>query len=75
VARKRWDELSPRARRLFIAGGSVEGALKVAALNDLRKRSPAEIRGSKPWWAVALVLVNSVGAVPIAYFIWGRRVP
>ncbi|HSP38012.1 MAG TPA: hypothetical protein VLR26_09680 [Frankiaceae bacterium] len=73
MARKRWDELSPRTRRFVVVGGTFETALKVAALTDLVRRSPAEVRGSKPWWAAAIVLVNSVGAVPIAYFIWGRR--
>jgi hypothetical protein len=24
-------------------------------------------------WAAAIVLVNSVGAVPIAYFVYGRQ--
>ncbi len=75
MARKKWNDLTPRARRLIIVGGSVEGALKIVALNDLRRRPAAELRGSKPLWAIALVLMNSVGAVPIAYLIWGRRPP
>jgi hypothetical protein len=73
VPRKRWNELSPRARRSIIIGGAFEAALKVAALTDLARRSPSQIRGSKPWWAAGIVLVNSVGAVPIAYLTWGRR--
>lgn len=73
MARKKWNELSPRTRRLVVAGAVFEGALKVAALVDLSRRPAAEIRGSKPAWAVAIVLVNSLGAVPIAYFARGRR--
>jgi len=73
VAKKKWNELSPRARRFIIIGGSFEGVLKVAALIDLVRRPAAQIRGSKARWAAALVLINSVGAVPIAYFLRGRR--
>lgn len=75
MARRKWDELSPRARRLIIVGAAFEGALKVAALVDLVRRPAAEVRGSKAGWAVAIALVNSVGAVPIVYFTYGRRGP
>jgi hypothetical protein len=77
VAKKRWsdrwNELSPRAKRFVIIGGTFEGALKIAALGDLWKRPAAQIRGSKGRWAAAIVLINSMGAVPIAYFIRGRK--
>lgn len=73
MARKKWNELSPRTRRLVVAGAVVEGALKVAALVDLARRPADQVRGSKPAWAVAIVLVNSLGAVPIAYFARGRH--
>ncbi len=32
MARRKWNELSARTRRLVVAGAVVEGALKVAAL-------------------------------------------
>jgi hypothetical protein len=70
---KKWNELSPRTRRLILIGGTFEGVLKIAALLDLKRRPAAEIRGSKSRWATAIVLINSVGAVPIAYFLRGRR--
>jgi hypothetical protein len=73
VATKRWQDLSPRTRRFVVVAGAIEGSLKIAALIDLARRPASEIRGSKPRWAAALVLVNSVGAVPIAYFARGRR--
>jgi hypothetical protein len=73
VANKQWSNLSPRIRRLILIGGAFEGVLKVAALVDLVHRPRAEVRGSKPLWAAAIVLVNSVGAVPIAYFAYGRQ--
>jgi hypothetical protein len=70
---RRWTELSERTRRLIILGAAFEGVLKIAALIDIKRRPVSEIRGSKAKWAMAVVLVNSVGAVPIAYFVSGRR--
>ncbi len=71
--RKKWHDLSPQTRRLIIAGATVEGTLKAAALIDLARRPAAQVRGPKPLWAAAITLVNSVGAVPLAYFLRGRR--
>ena len=71
--KKRWSELSPGTRRFILVGGTVDGLLKMAALRDLRRRPAGEVRGRKGVWAVALVLVNSVGALPVAYFRYGRR--
>ncbi|MEO7058298.1 MAG: hypothetical protein ABI083_01120 [Lapillicoccus sp.] len=73
MATTRWTELSQRNRRLIVAAGVVEGVLKGAALIDLHRRPAAEVRGSRVLWALALTLVNSVGAVPVAYFVHGRR--
>ena len=75
VAKKSWSELSPRTRRLILIGAVFEGALKTAALIDLRRRPAADIRGSKGRWAAAIVLINTVGGVPIIYFRYGRRRP
>jgi len=75
VATKAWSDLSPRIRRLILIGGALDGFLKVAALVDLVRRPSEELRGSKPLWAAAIVLINSAGAVPIAYFVHGRRRP
>ena len=73
MANKKWNELSSRTRRLIIAGSAFEGVLKVAALFDLARRPASEVRGSKVRWALAVTLINSVGAVPVAYFAYGRR--
>ena len=73
MAKKRWRELDPRTRRVIVVVGAVEGALKVAALIDLKRRPAEQVRGSKKAWATAIVLVNSAGAVPVAYFLKGRR--
>ena len=66
----RWNELRPAQRRAVVVGGAVQIALQVAALWDLRRRSAAELRGSRRWWA-AVTFLNFVG--PIAYFTVGRR--
>lgn len=72
--KRRWRDLSPRARRLIVAGASFEGVLKIAALADLVRRPADEVRGSRAAWAAAIVLVNSLGLAPIAYLAKGRRV-
>jgi len=73
MAKKRWAELSPRTRRIVVLAGAVEGALKVSALIDLARRPASQITGSKLRWALAITLINAVGAVPIIYFRYGRR--
>ena len=70
---RRWSDLSDRDRRLLIAAAAVEGALKAAALADLKRRPASEVRGPKWAWAAGVVAVNSFGAAPLAYFVFGRR--
>jgi hypothetical protein len=50
-----------------------EGILKIAALVDLKRRPADQVRGPKWLWAVAVFLVNSAGALPLAYFRYGRK--
>ena len=73
MAKRRWSELSERTRRLLVLGAVFEGVLKIAALLDLRRRPAVEVRGRKWVWATVITLANSVGAVPIGYFLFGRR--
>lgn len=73
MAKRRWSDLSERTRTLIVVAAVIEGILKIMALIDLKRRPANEIRGSKAKWAVAVVLINSVGAVPVAYFLRGRR--
>jgi hypothetical protein len=73
MVKKKWNELSPGSQRLILAGAAFEGVLKCAALIDLARRPAGEVRGSKLRWALAVTLINSVGAAPIAYFAFGRR--
>lgn len=70
---RRWSDLSDRERRWILVSSVFEGIVKIAALVDIKRRPAEQIRGSKRVWATAVVLVNSVGIVPIAYFVLGRR--
>ncbi|MGN6431466.1 MAG: DUF5652 family protein [Gaiellaceae bacterium] len=72
-ARKKWSQLSPRARRVVVAASAIEGALKIAALIDLARRPASAVRGSKTAWVVSVSLVNSLGVLPVVYFVRGRR--
>ncbi len=50
--------------------GTVQVALAAAAYRDLARRDRADLRGSKLFWSLAL-LVNWIG--PISYFVYGRH--
>lgn len=67
---KRWSELSTPQKVAFPLIGTLQIALLIAALLDIRRRAPAQINGSKRLWT-ALAFVNFVG--PIAYFVFGRK--
>ncbi len=67
-----WNNLDPRVRKLVLVLGGLDATLRTAALADLRKRSADEIRGPKPLWMAGLMLVNSMGALPLAYWLVGR---
>ena len=73
MPRKRWSELEPKQRQAIKVAAAIEAVLKIAALTDLARRPARRVRGSKAVWAAAIALVNAAGAVPIAYFLRGRR--
>jgi hypothetical protein len=74
-AARRWNDLSPRTRKIIIAGAVAESALKAVALVDLKRRPASEIRGPKWAWVPGLTVVNSAGIIPLAYLFRGRRPP
>jgi hypothetical protein len=69
-AGERWAELSVTQRRLLVAAAAAELSLKIAALIDIQRRAPSEIRGPKAMWRAAMA-VNLLG--PVAYFTVGRK--
>jgi Phospholipase_D-nuclease N-terminal len=69
-SKKRWSDLSTEQRAALVGAAVVQVGLLGAALGDLRRRSSAQVNGSKAMWA-ALSFVNFVG--PLAYFAFGRR--
>jgi hypothetical protein len=73
AARRRWNDLSKRTRILLLAAAVIDGALRVAALIDIKRRPASQIRGRKRVWAAAVAVVSSAGVVPISYFVFGRR--
>jgi hypothetical protein len=68
--KRRWKDLSPRARAAIVAAGVVQNSLLAAALIDLRRRPARKIRGDKRLWTAA-AFVSWVG--PISYFAYGRK--
>jgi hypothetical protein len=75
VARRQWSDLSQPTRRLLAVAAVAEGMLKLAALIDLKRRPASQVRGPKWLWATMLAIVGSAGALPISYFVFGRRQP
>ncbi len=75
ATQRRWGDLSARTRRLIIVITVADGILKGAALIDIKRRPADQIRGPKWLWAPVVAIVNSAGAVPVSYFVFGRRRP
>ncbi|RBY79746.1 hypothetical protein [Blastococcus sp. TF02A-26] len=70
---KQWSQLTGGQRALVVTGVVVDSVAKAAALRDLRRRPAAQVRGPKWLWGAAIALTGSLGAVPLAYFLVGRR--
>jgi len=66
----KWKDLNPNQEWLMTFVGVIDILLLAAALFDLNRRSPQEIRGNKTIWTLA-VFVDFIG--PGAYFLFGRR--
>jgi hypothetical protein len=64
------QRFSPKQRAAVGVLAAAELALKLAAARDIGRRPVDQIRGSKLFWRMSLV-VNTIG--PVSYFLWGRR--
>ncbi|NHB84785.1 hypothetical protein G7085_09695 [Tessaracoccus sp. HDW20] len=53
--------------------GVLDAVLRAYALVDVARRDQSTINGPKEVWVPALTLVNSVGILPTAYLLWGRK--
>ena len=73
TAQRHRRDLSERTRKLLLAAAVAEGVLKIAALIDIKRRPASQIRGRKWMWAAVVAVANSAGAVPVSYFVFGRR--
>ena len=67
---KRWSDFSPQQQRAIVVGAIAELLMTAIALRDLKRRSPAQVRGPKLLWVLTCV-VQPIG--PILYFLVGRR--
>jgi Phospholipase_D-nuclease N-terminal len=67
---KKWQDLSAPQKSAVVMLGVVQFTLLIAALADIRKRSPEEINGDKRLWTV-VAFINYIG--PISYFLFGRK--
>lgn len=70
MQRKSWRDLDPRQQRWIAIQGTIQTVLLGIAGIDLIRRPAAEVRGSKRWWALGL-LVQPIG--PLVYLLRGRR--
>jgi hypothetical protein len=70
LRRRRWQELSPRARAVTVTGAVVQLGLLAAAQSDLWRRDRSRVNGPRWLWALTC-FVNFIG--PLAYFAFGRR--
>ena len=68
--RKRWRDLNPRQQRWIAIQGTIQTILLAIAGVDLIRRPATQVRGSKRWWALGL-LVQPIG--PLVYLLRGRR--
>ena len=73
MARKNWNDLSGRAKVAIVAAAAVDAGLRAWALADVASRDAEAVRGPKKLWMLGLGTVNSVGVLPAAYLIAGRR--
>ena len=56
MTRRRFTDLSPRTRGAFVALGTVQVALNVAAQIDITRRPVGQVRGSKLGWRLVSLI-------------------
>ncbi len=73
MPKKRWSELSPKAKVAIVAVAAVDAGLRAWALRDLAGRDAAHVNGPKWVWVGALGTLSTSGIAPAAYLLIGRR--
>lgn len=68
-----WRGLDARVRAAVLLAAGIEAGLKLAALIDIAQRSPDEVVGGRSRWVVAILVLDTFGLLPVAYFLRGRR--
>jgi len=73
VAKKRWTDLSTKAKVGIIGVAALDAGLRAWALRDLAGRTKAQVNGPKWAWGSGLILFSTSGVVPALYLIRGRK--
>lgn len=73
MAKKRWKDLSAKAKTMVVVVTAVDAGLRAWALRDLSSRDAGQINGPKWLWGSALSVLGTSGVVPVAYLIAGRK--
>lgn len=68
---RRWGELSPQAKRLFLGVGAYLACEKAFTWHHVYHTPEKRLRGNRKAWFAATGLVDFFG--PLAFFIWGRK--
>jgi hypothetical protein len=70
MAKKSWGDMTPTQKKIVVVTAIAEVAVTAWCVQDLRRRTPEQVRGPKLLWGPALS-VQPFG--PIAYVVWGRK--
>lgn len=68
-----WGQLPTPVRVALAAVAGVDAGLRLWSLVDLARRPDEQVRGPKVAWMGGLIAMNTVGALPAAYLLWGRH--
>lgn len=73
MAKTKWNDLSDGKKAALIAATAVDAGLRLWAGRDLATRGKDEVTGPKWLWGAALSTVTSMGILPAAYLLIGRK--